>query len=968
MKKNLLSVAVAATILVPALPAFAQEEATLVEEVVVTGSRIVRRDFDSASPIATIDQDVFKSQNALTVESVLNSMPQFVPSVTSTSNNPSNGGQANVELRGLGTTRTLVLVDGKRVVPSNATGVVDLNLLPAALIDNTEIITGGASAAYGSDAVAGVVNFKLRELEGVEIDTSWGETAEGDGTETTINISGGTTFANGRGHVMGSLGLADRKEVLAGDRDFASVALGYSGGEFFPLGSGTIREGFTSANTSNLASQEAIDAIFGQYGVAAGTVTPGNTMAYNADGTLFTWVTPENGPAELINFRGDVNDPLQPAVAPYSYNFAPVNMLVMPLERTSFFGRAKYELNDTTELYAQAIYGNYTATQALAPTPLSAVTISADNPFISDDLKAILDSRADADAPITFGKRMIEAGGRVSESEYDTFQFIGGIKGQFLNDWNYDVYASLGQVDISESQSGNISRGKFEELTYAADGGASICEGGLNPFGLGSMSQSCVDYITVDSQNNTTVDQTIFEATFSGPVFSLPAGEVHAAFGAFYKKDEYAYTPDATLSASLPDGRPDIAGFNAQQAVVGETDSSEIYVEAAIPLLADVPGVHSLDLDLGYRYADYSTAGGVSSYKSELKFRPIEALMLRGTMQRAVRAPNISELFTPQQTNFPSIQGLGDPCSVNNAEFRGSDAPNSGQVEQLCVDQGIAAGAMDVYQYTNSQVQGLNGGNPDLKEETADTFSFGMVFTSPLDGPYSDMQLSIDLFNIEIEDAISQISASTSIERCFSAEYNPTFSNDNFFCSQFSRNSSGEIVNALEVSQNLGGIATRGVDIQYDWRIDAGPGSLNLNWMATYTHSYKIQELPGDSFVEYAGTAGYSIASSFPEWKWNMGVRYDINDISVGARWRYIDSMQDFGVEDFSIPDMHYYDLNASYAFSNGAMEGLSVRAGILNATDETPHIYPSYVQSNTDPSQYDVLGRQYFLALNYQF
>ncbi|WP_105103472.1 TonB-dependent receptor plug domain-containing protein [Microbulbifer pacificus] len=968
MKKNLLSAAVMAAIAVPAFPVLAQEEATLVEEVVVTGSRIVRQDFDSASPIATIDQDIFKSQNAMTVESVLNSMPQFVPSVTSTSNNPSNGGQANVELRGLGTTRTLVLVDGKRVVPSNATGVVDLNLLPAALIGSTEIITGGASAAYGSDAIAGVVNFKLRELDGVEIDTSWGETAQSDGAQTTVNISAGMPFAEGRGHVMGSIGFADREAVFAGDRDFANVALGYSGGEFVPLGSGTIREGFTSANTSNLASQAAIDAIFAQYGVAAGKVTPGNTLAYNTDGTLFTWITPENGAPELINFRGDVNDPLQPAVAPYSYNFAPVNMLVMPLERTSFFGRASFELTEDTEIYAQAIYGNYTASQALAPTPLSAVTVSADNPFISDDLKAILDSRANPDAPISFGKRMIEAGSRIAESEYDTFQLISGITGSVFNDWTYDAYASFGQVDITESQFGNISRGKFEELTYAADGGASICEGGLNPFGLGSMTQSCVDYITVDSQNNTTVDQTIVEATFSGPVFTMPAGDVYAAFGAFYKKDEYNYTPDSTLSASLPDGRPDIAGFNAQQAVVGETDSQEVYAEVAIPLLANVPGIYSLDLDLGYRYADYSTAGGVNSYKSELKFRPVESLMLRGTMQRAVRAPNISELYTPQQTNFPSIQGLGDPCSVNNAAFRGDKAPNVAGVEQLCTAQGIPAAAMDVFTYTNSQVQGLNGGNPDLQEETADTFSLGLVFTSPLDGIYSDMQLSIDLFNIEIEDAISQISASTSIERCFSAEYNPTFSNDNFFCSQFSRNSSGEIVNAQEVSQNLGGIATRGIDVQYDWTVDAGPGSLNLNWMATYTHSYKVQELPGDAFVEYAGTAGYTIASSFPEWKWNMGLRYDINDISVGARWRFVDAMQDFGVEDFRIPDMHYYDLNASYAFSNGAMEGLSLRAGILNLTDETPHIYPSYVQSNTDPSQYDVLGRQYFVALNYQF
>jgi outer membrane receptor protein involved in Fe transport len=951
----------------------AQEQ---LEEIVVTGSRIVRQDYQSASPIVTVSADLFKQQNATTVEQVLNTLPQFVPSVTNTSNNPSNGGQANVELRGLGTTRTLVLMDGKRIVPSNSTGVVDLNIIPAALLENVEVITGGASAVYGSDAVAGVVNFRMNtRFEGIESEVSYGQTAENDGKEYTISVAGGTSFGEGRGHAMLGVSYSDREEVFQGDRKFSQVALGYDegSGEFQPLGSPTIPQGRYDAVSSNLPTQAAMDAIFG-----AGNVGAGANLGFNPDGTVFSEVGP-------FNFTGDQNDPLQPVASPYTYNFAPPNYLQLPLERKTAFGRASIMATDQAELYVQGLWANYTVAQQLASTPATSLIVPVTNPFITPDLAQILASRANPTAPFQMRKRMLESGGRVSDSTYTVYQITTGMKGDgiFNGNWNYDVYASFGQVDQEEKQLGNVSRSAFEELSFAADGGAALCGGsGMNPFGVESISPECAAYFTKSATNRTTVDQKIIEGTLSGPVYALPAGDLSVAVGAMYKQDDYKFLADESLRATstspLTGGtRADITGFNAQDNTIGGTDSTELYVEALVPILRDAPAAQSLDLTVGYRYADYSSAGGVSSYKSELSWQPIEVLRLRGSYQRAVRAPNISELFSPQNLNFPSIAGVGDPCSADNILRSGADGilgtaddpSNRAQVESICVAQGIPAGApLNAFVYSASQVEGLSGGNPDLQEETADTYSVGVVFQSNSDGLFSDFQVSLDYFDIQISDAISSVAAGTFIERCYKPEFNPNYDPNNFYCGLFERDVTGSITRALEAQANLAAIETSGLDIQIDWRFDLGPGRLALNWVAAYTDSWKQQNLPGEAFEEFAGTAGDTVAAAFPEWKWTFGVGYQWQGLNTSLRWRFVDGMTDQNIEEFKLPSQDYFDLTASYAFEDGMAKGLTVRAGITNLTDEDPVIYPSYVQANTDPSQYDVLGRRYFLALNYKF
>ena len=933
----------------------AGEEA--IEEIVTTGSRIVRRDFQSASPIATVDAEYFEQVASITVESVLNTLPQFVPSITSSSNNPSNGGQANVELRGLGTPRTLVLIDGRRVIPSNGTGVVDLNIIPTSLVQSVEVITGGASAVYGSDAVAGVVNFKLKDFEGLEVKGGWGQTAESDGAQKNISVAGGMSFAGGRGHVMADVSWADREVVFHGDREFSAVALGYDSTamQFNPSGSATIPQGRFDTTTSNLPSQAAIDSVFATYGIAAGDVGQGSNFGFNEDGTIFSI-------APALNFTGDPALLTNPAS--FNYNFAPVNALQLPLERSSAFAKASFELTDSAEVYFQMMYTDYEVYSQLAASPATGLSVPFDNPNIPSDLATILASRADPTADFRFRRRMLETGPRSRSLDYTAQQYTLGLMGDLTDTWTYDVFASFGELEYTEVQGGNLSRAAFQELLEAPDGGQALC-GGFNPFGYNQISEECAAYLAVPAVNTGGGRMRNIEANVQGPVADLPAGELRVAAGVGYKSDEYFEVYDDVLRTG------DVIGFNANDNINAGTDVAEIYTEALIPIAADMSGIYNLEATLGYRLSNYSTAGTVESYKSEVMYSPVEAFTVRATYQRAVRAPSIGELFSPITENFPGIDE--DPCSNDSAARAGA---NAAQVEQLCIDQGIPASALPVYNYANQQVAGgLAGGNPDLKEETADTYSFGVVFQSPLDGIFANLQGSIDYYEIEIEDTISSIDAQTFVARCYDAAYNPSFDANNVFCGFFRRDPvTSEIIDASELNENVAAFKAKGIDIQVDWAIDAGPGTLGVNWIATHLMNWERQALPGDPFVDIAGTIGnrsLGIGVSRPDWKWTLNMDYLIGNFDLNAKWRYIDEMVDNNVEGFKTDSVSYLDLGVAYDFKDlfgGSLEGLTARISLTNVTDQDPEIIPARVQANTDPSAYDTLGRRYFVTFTYAF
>ncbi len=955
----------AAAAIAPSAPADPVE----VEEVVITGSRIARRDYSANSPIVTVQSDALQSAGAPTVETYLNQLPQFAGSTGATSNTSTSFGQANLELRGLGRARTLVLLDGRRVVPANADGSVDVNILPRALVDNIEVITGGASAVYGSDAVAGVVNFKLKQnYEGMMVDAQYGATDRGDGESLDLSAVLGGRFNEGRGSAVLALSYSERQPVGASDRDFTAGS-GYSS---------TVPQGVSAAIGANLPTQAAVDSVFAKYGVAAGVVNRASNFSFNEDGTLFS------ATRGVTNFRGD--DPYSVISGPnFFFDSIPSTQLVLPMNRYSAFGRVNYELTSGIEAFGQLLFTHYDATvvQAAAPAagnPDATGTgfwAPVNNPFIPTDLATILSSRPASGADFLLNKRMSASGERVHTSTYDTFQITMGLKGAIeAIDGGWDVSGSYGRNGYQVVQEGAVSHSAVTKLLYAADGGASICAGGYDPFGMTSLSPECAAYVNRTAKNDTTTTQQVVEANFQGKILTLPAGEVRFAAGASYREDNYEYLPDSLVA----DG--DLVGILTANALNGSTDVRELYGELLVPVARDLPFVEELNLGVGYRYSDYSSVGGVSSYKAEFDWRAASAVRLRGGYQRAVRAPSIGELYLPASKEFvttgaASATGVsGDPCDVNSSFRKG---PDGLKVAELCLVQGVPAAVIASYTYGNTQTPSLNEGNPDLTEETADTFSMGLVWTPAFESPWlARLNASLDYYSIDIKDAVGVINTNTSLRNCFNLDgANPTYSNTNSYCSLISRDhGTGEILTVLQKRANLGRIRTSGWDFVVDWRLSLDEigapfsGLAGVNLMGTHLDKYEIKELPTSSFVDYRGSIGSALGTAYPEWKLVTTFSYELGPLRTAVKWRYIDAMKDRSLVGggaataVSPSSVSYLDFDARWIVN----ETIELRVGGTNLTDKDPPPYTSAVSMNTDPSTYDVLGRRFYVGLRARF
>jgi len=945
------------------------------ENITVTGSRIARADFESASPVATVGREAFLQTSAASVERTLNTLPQFAASATSTSNDPGNDGQANVSLRGLGVAQTLVLLDGRRLLPADGVGSVDLNALPPALIDRVEVVTGGASAVYGSDAIAGVVNFKLKQrFQGLQFDGQWSQTGQGDGRESSAGLTAGTGFAGGRGSVMAYVGYTDRSQVNQDDRRFSRYPLQYfadvvdgrgPGHKFLAVGNTVGEQGVAVV----FGSPSAFRDLFASYGYAPGSVPYQAGFGLNEDGTLFT--IGNTAPGSVANYRGP-RDPVLYNDRVYSYDAAPFTALQLPLERSTAFLRATYEFSPAAEIYLQSLYADYSATRQLSSTITNIALIPPTNPYVSADLRAMLDSRVNPALPFRFLKSVTELGPRIAQNDRELLQTTLGLRGGVFERWHYDAYVQSGTNDRTEYQQGNVRISRFEDLTFAPDGGLALC-GGFNPFGRGDMSRDCARYISTDATNRIEVKQTLAEAALDGPALSLNAGDLRIALGAFYKKDEFDYVADPALGVFLPavpgviGPRPDIAGFPAGASRHGQESNTDLYVEALVPVLKDVPGVRALELGLGYRYSEYRRAGGANSYKGELLYRPVQAVRLRGSYQHAVRAPSIDELFFPRLAGQFEINPTEtDPCNRDSTQRKG---PDKAQVEALCLAQGLPAALLPTFEYPLRRVDGVSGGNPDLKPEQADTLTLGVVFDSPFDAPVlRTLQVSVDWYRIRLDDGIGRWDTRSAVERCFDPRYNPGYDAHNVYCSFFTRKAvSGEIF-ALQINRNIGGVDTSGVDAHVAWTPDLGPGRLAVDGYATYVDQWQYVD-PGGGTIAYAGTiGGTGLGHTLPRWKSLLHLGYLWNGIDFFTRWQHIAGMRDVRVRDFEVPSYDTVALGASYQFGTGTLHGLAARVGVDNVFDQEPPIFPSWQQANTDPTQYDVLGRRWYFGLSYKF
>ena len=494
VRQAILTSAIGAMAITATAPAQAQEADASLDEVVVTGSRIAKRDAVAESPILSVDQDAIVESGYTTVEQYLNTLPQIVPSSSSQSNNPSNGGRAVIDLRGLGSGRNLVLVDGRRAMGSTSAGTVDINTIPAALIERVEIITGGAAATYGPDAVSGVVNFIMKKsFDGIAINSQYRLTEEEDGQEWGSDITMGGKFADGRGSAVFNASYFSRDAIYKGARGFAAQAS--SSTSIFPGGS-------WSPGTAT-PSQAAVDALFGPGKCNTNGGSAG--FGFNPDGSLFCTGVGGNATRNVVGYTGPESDIAQRFFPDFfSYNFEPANILVLPMERWSLYSNIELEINDKFKPYARIIYTNYNALQELAPTPAGGTTgftVPVTNPFIPASLKPLLASRANPTAPFALSKRFNTLGGRTGFNTHDVWQLVSGATGDIAGSWNYDVYATYGRSVNAEIQGGNVRRDRTQTLLDAADGGRSLCAGGLNLFGNAEISQACRDYISLEAKD-----------------------------------------------------------------------------------------------------------------------------------------------------------------------------------------------------------------------------------------------------------------------------------------------------------------------------------------------------------------------------------------------------------------------------------------------------------------------------------
>lgn len=918
----------------------ADRTAVQLDAVSVTGSRIARLDYDSSSPLTTVSEETIESTGALTVEEALNQLPQVGLGANKTNAGWGGTGQATLNLRGLGAQRNLVLLDGRRLQPSTTDNVVDVNAIPTALISGVEIISGGASAVYGSDAIAGVVNLQVKDdFEGVQLDTQFSQYGKGDGDATDVALTFGGNFADGRGNAVLSFSWSERQGVDYMSREFFRKN---PGGTDFRIQTGTYEFG------ANLPTQAAVDAVFAQYGAAPGRVPVTTTtyLGFNDDDTLFL---ANKGP---FNWRG--SDSLLNNTGTQLNNLNQDSLIQVPLERQTAFGRATFDVTDNVEAYGQFNWSSLSSYVA-AEAGNTGISVPVSNPFIPDDLRTILASRTNPNANFTLHKRFGEAGPRTFERDFDTWQFLAGAKGRLdAVNGSWDVYASKGRTRVSEVSNGAVISQSLTTLINAADGGASLCAGGYNPFGLTTLSPECSKYLVARTHNETVFEQDVLEANLQGGLFNLPAGEVRFAAGLGWRRNRYDFQPDHLIESG------GIVGVPSKGASGGSTSVKELYLETLLPLLYDKPFAHSLDLGLAYRYSDYDLSGGVDTYKVDFNWGLTENLRLRGGYQRAVRAPSVGELYVAAQTESNSYglvaNGQGDQCEAGSPLRSGA---NAAAIESLCLAQGVPAALLGNYIDTQRESLATISGNTGLKPETADTYTLGVVWRP--DG--SGFSLAVDYFDIKVTDVIGTLTSSQVLAACFNQDgSNPGYSESNFYCSQIQRNAgTGRIDNIFKPTYNMGSLETNGIDLQLDWAGELGNGAgLSAGSVVSWVDNYDVQTLKGGIVYDYADTVGY-----VPEWKAVSHVRYAQGPASVGLRWRYLGAMQHSskvtnpasttpGIDAYS-----YFDLFGNWKLN----DTFSFRAGINNLLDKEPPQVGG-TAGVTQASTYDIYGRQFFVGV----
>ncbi len=985
----------------------AQESEAPIEEVIVTGSRIASANMTSTSPILSVTSDEIKTGGRMDITDMLNQLPQINSNYLGqdignrTSGLSTAGGVSTASLRGLGPNRTLVLVDGRRLGPGSPQTVIsapgpDIDQIPAALVERGEGVTGGGSAGYGSDAIAGVVNFITRKnFEGLQLDAQIGGnwhnnnnsfiherlTASGDevpsgsrwdGRTTNFSITAGANILEGRGNVTGFFGYQSINPVRSSDRDFGACQLFYTDDNLDDIGC------FGSSNANWFKPTDT-------------TINPDGNV-YSVLGNQFVeWGTDGTNPPAGYNSQRFIY--MQRQDTRYNAGFlahVDVNDQIRPYLEFSFMNDRTHQEAGPTALFKQSNVltdtGNY--------------LVNCSNPLLSTQQAALLctpqqiaadlANPGSVSADVDIGRRNVEGGPRQYEYEHTNYRAVLGTRGSLGEAWNYDAYGQYYYTSFSNQNNRDFSFDKISnalQVTGTAANPVCVSGGACVPYNIFSdngVTADALDYLSTPGSATGSTGLKTLHADFTGNLgmygLKLPTADEGVAVnvGYEYRKESVRYAPDAAIKSGLIVGQGGaLPPIDASQSV------NEGFAELRVPLAQGRPGIHDLVFDAGYRYSDYSSGVTANTYKLELQYAPISDLRLRASYNRAIRAPSIVELFVPPLVG--KIAFGEDPCAPSE-----DGTPAAATLAQ-CMNTGVTpaqygngGSTNTIPQGTAGQLTQLQAGNPDLKPETADTYTLGLT-VRPQALP--DFTGSIDYYHIKLKDAIGTYDAGLILNNCLEDA-------DPFYCGQIVRHPITGTLNGASVQSggyivqsnyNIGAAELDGIDLQAAYGFDLGNhGKLKLGLNGTYTLSNKTTPLTGGDNYDCAGLFGPTCQTVNPKWRHVANATWEMsNELSLTATWRYLGSVKlDNNDSDPQLFEA-YLGASAVYRAKMNAVsyldlagrwdvsKHLQVRAGINNVLDRDPAISPTELISGGAANYYefyDGLGRQVFLAMTAKF
>lgn len=885
------------------ISAIAQEGAQpLVEEVVVTGSRIARRDADSVGPITTISSDEIASIAPLGIGQILQSLPATGTSLNSNGTQGTSFGVSSVNLRYLGTVegsgnRTLVLVDGRRWV--NAVGgrgfrdFVDLNTIPMGIIDSVEVLKDGASAIYGADAIAGVVNIRTRrDVDGFEASVTGGQTSRSDGRSIGAELVFGKRFD--RSSILLTANYVDVKPIFTTDRSLTERTA-------LP---------FTSPPTSPRG-------LF-------------NLPGINDDGPPLT---------RIPGAAGTSPDDFRVATLPED-DFNPLAQgffLAGPSERIGLFGRATTELTPDVTMFVEALYNRRESSQRFSPLPLSVTgpqgySIPADHPFNPFGLDF-------SGSDLRLQRWVDDLGNRENSQDVKTLRFLTGFEGSlqaFSRVWDWDLFGSFSQNEATFTSENQII---FDRLALALGPNDRCAEFSCVPMNIfGTITPEMAAYVRQTARDEHRTEQINAGFNISGTLTDLPAGPLGVAAGVEYRREAALDRPDEAVNLPAEFVTTNRSSGAPRDGTSGNYNVREAYIEFDVPLLADAPAARNLDLSAAARFSDYSTFGSETTFKLGLAWRPIDDILVRTTWSEGFRAPSILELFQGgRETNFQAI----DPCSGGGAGLPG------------CAG---VPGGYDQVQFNNGLIRGQTGGNEDLDAETSETVSVGIVMTPRM---IEGLSLSVDWFKIDIDDAIATRSAQEILNACANR------GGANCDLIQRDPNT-GEVLRLLQSVSNFTSTKVEGIDATLRYRFSTGIGDFSTVLDVARLRSFKniVPQPDGTVSVQQRAGQGVPARTTMPKWRGTGSLRWSSGPFEAGWRGRYIGSAADVPdnfVNGGRTRSTLYHDLQFVYNFEQW---DANVTLGIDNVTDRSPPPSRANVPINFDIFMYDARGTHWYLRL----